>query len=642
MNEPRPRVHAFQIASKLGFSFVLATALLPGSVVVACGDAASTNPGADTDGDAEATADATTSGDGASSDANASGDGQTSSPGVDGGNALADNTPDHEDPADYAWDAADEVLVSLAHTTITTDTTRATVSGSTVTITSPGTYRVQGTLDDGRILVDTTGLVRLILDGADVRCSTQSPLAVLGADKTIVVLAANTDNALTDGASYTFAEGEDEPNAALFSKDDLTVYGLGGTLTIHANYNDGIGAKDGLVLKDANVVVNAKDDGVRGKDYVVVRGGSLKITAGGDGIKSDEDQDAKLGYVAIASGTLNLVAGGDGIQGETDVIVGGGALTIKAGGGSNATLAADASAKGLKAGVLVEVTAGTIAVDAADDTVHADVDAWIGGGTFTLASGDQGLKVGDTGTLTVAGGEIHVTKSTEGVSGGTFYLEGGSLWIVASDDGFSISRGTDSMSADDGSKLYVHGGYVVIDAAGDGIDVNGSGEMTAGTVLVHGPTANNNAALDTNGEFVVSGGVLVAVGSSGMAMAPSTKSTQNAILVNLTAGQAAGSLVHLQDGAGASLLTFAPAKAYQSVLFSAPSLAQGTSYAFYTGGSATGTPVDGLHADGTYTPGTLAESFTSSTTSSITTVGKTSGGPGGGGPGGGGGGPGGP
>lgn len=551
----------------------------------------------------------------------------TTSPGT-GGNASAANAPDHEAASDYVWNASDEVAITLDHTTIVADPTRATVKGSVVTITTPGTYRIHGTLDDGQVLVDTSGLVRLVLDGASVTSSKSSPLAVLRADKAIVVLAANAENRLVDAATYVFENGADEPNAALYSKDDLTIYGLGGNLDIRANYNDGVNAKDGLVLKDARLAITAVDDGIRGKSYTVVRGGSIAIASGGDGIKSDEDEDPTEGYVAIESGVVTITAGGDGVQAQTDVVVGGGTVTITAGGGSSATLAADTSAKGLKAGVVMEIDGGNVTVNAADDAVHSDTDGFVGGGTLVLSSGDQGIKVGDTGSLTVRDGTITVVKSREAVSGGTFTLEGGSLRLTASDDGLSISRGTDAMSADDGSRLYLRGGYVVIDATGDGIDVNGSGEMSGGTVIVNGPSANGNGALDVNGTFAVSGGFFVAVGSSGMATAPSTTSTQVSALVNLGASRSAGTLVHLKDATGKELLTFAPAKSYQSVLFTSPALAKGTSYSLYTGGSSTGTAKDGLYSGGAYTAGTLAQDFTTSTTSTVNEVGTSSGGPG--------------
>lgn len=123
----------------------------------------------------------------------------------------------------------------------------------------------------------------------------------------------------------------------------------------------------------------------------------------------------------------------------------------------------------------------------------------------------------------------------------------------------------------------------------------------------------------------MSGGFLVAVGSSGMAQAPSSDSTQYAVLQNLSSVQAAGTLIHIETTAGEDILTFLPTKEYQSIVISSPELQNSENYVVYTGGSSSGTSVDGLITDGEYTPGSQVAEFT--ITSIIT--GETGGGPGG-------------
>jgi hypothetical protein len=73
-----------------------------------------------------------------------------------------------------------------------------------------------------------------------------------------------------------------------------------------------------------------------------------------------------------------------------------------------------------------------------------------------------------------------------------------------------------------------------------------------------------------------------------------------------------GTLFHIEDAGGITLLTFAPSRNYSSILFSAPALTAGTSYKVYTGGTCTGTLKDGLYTGGTYSGGTLKTTFTSS------------------------------
>jgi len=186
--------------------------------------------------------------------------------------------------------------------------------------------------------------------------------------------------------------------------------------------------------------------------------------------------------------------------------------------------------------------------------------------------------------------------------------------------------GQDSFNASSDNYLEVSGGYVAVDALGDGLDINGSIAITGGVVIVHGPTSSGNGALDYYGACDVTGGLVVAAGSIGMAQGPSVSSTQRSVMVNLTSSLPAGTVFHIETADGEEVLTFAPTKAYQSVVFSSPDLEDGAAYAVFTGGSSTGTVVDGLYSGGEYTAGTHYAEFTVSGV--ITTVGSARVGPG--------------
>ncbi|MNF99205.1 hypothetical protein D3C84_820960 [compost metagenome] len=185
------------------------------------------------------------------------------------------------------------------------------------------------------------------------------------------------------------------------------------------------------------------------------------------------------------------------------------------------------------------------------------------------------------------------------------------------------------------NKLTINGGYLYVDSQGDGLDANGSIEMNGGTVIVSGPTVNNNAALDYDGTLIVTGGTLVAAGSSGMAQEASDQSTQGGILMTYPQTQQAGTLVNLTDKGGKSLFTFAPAKAYQTVFISTPEIKKDGSYTLSSGGSTSGSEVNGVYA-GDYTGGTKIVSFDTSSIvtwvneSGVTEARSGMGGPGGG------------
>jgi hypothetical protein len=156
------------------------------------------------------------------------------------------------------------------------------------------------------------------------------------------------------------------------------------------------------------------------------------------------------------------------------------------------------------------------------------------------------------------------------------------------------------------------------------MDINGPIDMTGGVVIVNGPTFHGNGPLDYYGAFEITGGFLVAVGSSGMAQAPSTSSTQYSVMHTFPSPQAAGTMIHIETKDGEEILTFVPTKAYQSVVLSSPKLKNGSTYKVYSGGSSTGTVTDGLYSGGTYTVGAQVTSFTIS--SMVTGAGSPRGG----------------
>jgi hypothetical protein len=399
-----------------------------------------------------------------------------------------------------------------------------------------------------------------------------------------------------------------------------------GALSVTGNYNDGIATKDELLIESGTLIVSAADDGIRGKDSIVVQSGDITVNAGGDGLKSDDDEDPEKGFISIEGGSITVVSGGDALAAQTKVTISDGVFVLTSGGGSGATPAADVSAKAIKGDVSVTITGGAFTIDAADDAIHSNADITIGGGTFTVASGDDGIH-GDA-TVTINDGVIDITQSYEGVESNVITFNDGNVRIVASDDGVNASSGAGESFGMGGRPgqgvttytgdtwLYINGGSLVVDSGGDSLDANGAIEMTGGVVVVHGPTNSGNGALDYDGAFNISGGVLIAAGSAGMAQAPGAGSPQNSLLVNFSAAQAAGTLVSIEDSQGATLLTFAPAKEFQSLVFSSPDLLTGESYSVYTGGSASGTAVDGLVGEGTYTPGDL---FTTVTVESAVT-----------------------
>jgi hypothetical protein len=545
--------------------------------------------------------------------------------------AYKDKTQIEDDPIDYVWDTSTVVQVTLNGTSITVDPAVATIIGSKLTITEAGTYNITGSLTNGQIVVNSQeeSSVRLILNGVNITCSNNAPLYIKDSKKTIINLAAGTDNYLTDGTTYSTT---DEPKAALFSNSDLIIFGSG-SLTVTGKYNDGISTDDGLLIKSGTISVTAADDGIRGKDCVIIKSGKITVVSKGDGIKSSNTENTSLGYITIDSALVYITTTtGDGISAKTSLSIadgsfsitaGGGAGTISTGGGGpggggSSGYSGTISEKGLKGGVSVVITKGTFNINSADDAIHSNGSVTINGGTFNLSTGDDGIHA--PSAITINGGSVNITKCYEGIESSLITVNSGDVSVASVDDAFNTTKGS-ATESNDGSWLYIKGGNITVNAStGDGLDSNGNVAMTAGTVIVQGPQSSPEVGFDVNGTFNVSGGLLIGSGpnSGNMIEGISTTSTQYGVKATITSNLAASTLFHIQDASGNELITFKPVRNCYYIVYSSPVLLSGSKYYIYTGGSSTGTLTNGIYVGGTYSGGTSKANFTVS--SKVTNV----------------------
>ena len=524
-----------------------------------------------------------------------------------------------------------------AENTIFLKGTNAEISGgaaladSVITINRAGIWRLSGDYS-GQIVVDTaeSGAVVLILDGVSINSTTGPALYVRQADKTILTLIEGTENSFTDPASYTSLEaGSDEPNACIFSKDDLTING-DGKLVVNANYNNGITSKDTLKLVGGTISVAAVDDGIMGRDAILVSGGTITVDAQDDAMKTTHT-DADKGILFVQGGILDLTAMGKGLHATNALLVSGGEITIQS----------------------------------EDDALHSNGAAEIRGGVLTLSTAQKAIHADLT--LSVSGGEIECASCTEGLESEKIEISGGQLTIYATDDGLNAAKTSSQsdssvasstfdapeneglggvpmadstavpmerggmggdMQNDPDCQIVISGGTIYIDAGGDGIDSNGSVEMTGGTMLIAGPSSGGDGALDYNGSFAISGGVLLASGSAEMALNVSVANGQCAALIYLNSTLQAGEAVGIATDNGEVLFAFAPEKQYQSLVVSSPALQTGETYHILTGGTLSGESWNGYYSDVSMDGAQTAQTVTFSET--LATVGQAGGAMGGG------------
>lgn len=445
------------------------------------------------------------------------------------------------------YDADEAVSITLSGDSVSCSSDNATIDGSSVTITGEGVYLLNGTFDDGQIIVDADSQdkVQLVLNGVSIQCMDSAAIYVKQADKVFVTLADGTENSLSTTGAFVQID-DNTVDGAIFSKDDLTINGSG-SLAIATENGHGIVSKDELVITGGSLAVTASGHALSGKDCVCIAGGAFALTAGKDGIHSENNDDTEKGYIYIADGTFSIDAAVDGLDASNDIQIDGGAISISAG----------------------------------DDGMHTDCSLLIENGTIDIRNSYEGL---EGMTITIDGGEISITARDDGLN------------AAGGKDGSGMNGpmgGMDQFASQDGVCLTIRGGLLTVNADGDGLDSNGDLIITGGTIYVFGPQDSANGALDHNGSSLISGGTLVAVSCSSMEETFDENSFQGTIAVSLT-DTVTGELT-LTDRAGNVLASCTTGKKYNVVQISCPELSEGETYTLTTNAGATAITMDSLH-----------------------------------------------
>ena len=493
----------------------------------------------------------------------------------------------HYSEQDLSWDASSETAIDLSNPTATDGVT---VEDGTLTITKAGTYKLSGEYQ-GQIKVETadSDAVRLVLDNANITNSSGAALNVVNADEVILYSASGTTNTISDGADYT-ATGEDDPDAVVYSKADLTIAGEG-TLKVNGNHEDGIHTSDGLVIASGTLEVNAANTGIKGKDYVDILGGTINVTAQQDGIKSTNDTDEGKGWTRLSNGTVTVNAGDDGFKASRVVEISGGSLTVEqsdegieaqyinvSGGDVNVTSADDGMNASLKTSNSESTDSSENTSDAANQQQNNQQQGSLPGGQQNGTSNQQQQGMGQPPAM--PGGNAQDGKSQNGTTGT------GQQGMGQPPQGGMPGGGGGTFEVIDAA-INVSGGHVTVNAEGDGIDSNGVTTLSGGTLIVNGPSQGGNAALDTNGDLLLNGATVLSGSTADMFEAPSTNSTSGYLKLTNSSGFEQGSTVQVADSSGKVVANYKVTKSnVQLVLVSSSSIVKGQSYTVYTTTSA--------------------------------------------------------
>ena len=429
------------------------------------------------------------------------------------------------------------------------------------------TYTLSGVSTDGEFYMSGSFKATIQLSGLTLTNATPvysgAAIHIQNSKRINIKVVEGTTNTLTDAANGS-------QKGCLYVKGHAE-FKQRGTLNIVGNTNHGIKAGEYISVKNATInITSAVGDGISCNQYFLMESGSVNISGtGDDGIQCDldgetstgmtidhEDEDSGNVYVSGGSITINSNAiaakgikcqgdayiSGDavinvtttgkgewdstdqetnaacGLSADGDINISGGTLTLKATGSGG---------KGMKCDNVLNISGGDITVsttgglyynngNGTENTNYTSNTDWIDNKYYSAAKGikagykdESGFTTICYGGINISGGTIYVTtagRNAEGIESKNYLnVTGGETTIDAYDDGINAAQ-----------DLYISDGYLYSRASNnDGIDANGNVVIDGGLIYAIG-AASPEVAIDANSEenkkFHFNGGILIAIG----------------------------------------------------------------------------------------------------------------------------------
>ncbi len=496
-----------------------------------------------------------------------------------------------------------------------------------------------------------------------------------------------TINTAGTSANYTDINGIADSYSGSCYASDTNIQVSGGTHTLTLTGKDGkaFSADGAIEIANGKIKIihsGEEGNGLKADGDITISGGTTEITlsgaailkASGKGFDPSYSTAIKAdGKVNVTGGTIIITAnasanGAKGISADSDINLSGGDITITTAGNgaiyTNTLGVADSySAACLKSDANITITAGKLnlkssgsggkginatgkfalgsastaptlnittsgssiasgAVSSDPKALKADGDVTFTSGTTIITSNDDGIK-SETNVF-LNGGNISVTKSYEAIEAPNIEVNGAYVDVIATNDGVNATKGTVSggTESNDGSLLKVTAGTLIVSCTnGDAIDSNGNILITGGLVIANGPSSGVEEAVDFNGTFSMNGGVFIGAGSkSNMTKPMSSSSTQANMYISSNSAISASSLINIRIN-GSDVISFKPKNSAYKFLVSAPAMVKNAGYIIYTGGSySTTSNTAGYYTGGAYTPGNQVKSGTLSGTNTVNSI----------------------
>ncbi len=209
-------------------------------------------------------------------------------------------------------------------------------------------------------------------------------------------------------------------------------------------------------------------------------------------------------------------------DGSAVTLCGAGTLTLNAYGKNGIKSGATTAEEGEASLTIRELT---LSINASvNDAINAEQYLAVESGTLNLATADVALHcdlIMDIGAEGTDGPTIAIAEACEGIEAAALSIRSGDISIVCTGDCLNAAN---SDLANYDFAINISGGTIVAyTTAGDGFDSNGSLTISGGNVTVWSGGNADNQPLDADGTIAITGGTVLAAGSSaGMGMNLST------------------------------------------------------------------------------------------------------------------------
>lgn len=164
----------------------------------------------------------------------------------------------------------------------------------------------------------------------------------------------------------------------------------------------GFKASGDIVILGGTFVLDTADDAFHADGDLLVFDGDLTIASSDDGLHAD-------GALTIMSGTVNITQSSEGLEAEVIAIMGGDIAVTASDDGLNARdSGGEKETFDAQEGVSIDISGGTLYVNASGDGIDSNGDLNISGGTVVVSGPTVGANgaLDYNGTATVSGGTV--------------------------------------------------------------------------------------------------------------------------------------------------------------------------------------------------------------------------------------------